>query len=203
MTRFTMTSGLRKAAVASAGFVLAAAGVLASTGPASAGTTLKVNYPVTGSTLIKAANFNLALGPGTLASKVNLAAGTFTATLSLPNATGSFNELGIVPVTATTEFINKGKTTGTIDPTTGAISSTSNIVLKLISVSIAGIPVPVGNKCESATPATIQVDSQPGFSILAGGNLAGTYTIPPFANCGLATPVLNLTIPGSGNTITL
>ena len=45
--------------------------------------------------------------------------------------------------------------------------------------------------------------SQPGFDILNGGNLAGTYTIPPFANCGLTTTVLNLTIPGPGNTIAL
>ena len=45
--------------------------------------------------------------------------------------------------------------------------------------------------------------SQPGFDILNGGNLAGTYTIPPFANCGLVTGLLNLTIPGPGNTITL
>ena len=38
--------------------------------------------------------------------------------------------------------------------------------------------------------------SQPGFNILNGGNLAGTYTIPPFANCGLVTGLLNLTILG-------
>jgi hypothetical protein len=36
-----------------------------------------------------------------------------------------------------------------------------------------------------------------------GGSLSGTYTIPPFAHCELLTPVLNLTVPGPGNTITL
>ncbi len=68
---------------------------------------------------------------------------------------------------------------------------------------MAGLPVPVGTSCKSATPTTVSVTSQPGFSIVKGGNLNGTYTIPPFANCGLETPVLNLTIPGPGNTITL
>lgn len=41
------------------------------------------------------------------------------------------------------------------------------------------------------------------FSVITGGNLTGTYTIPKFQNCLLATPLINLTVPGSGNTITL
>lgn len=49
----------------------------------------------------------------------------------------------------------------------------------------------------------VQLTSQKGFNVLKGGNLAGTYTIPPFANCGLTTPVINLTLTGPGNTITL
>jgi hypothetical protein len=36
-----------------------------------------------------------------------------------------------------------------------------------------------------------------------GGVLNGTYTIPRFTHCLLATPLINLTIPGAGNTITL
>jgi hypothetical protein len=40
-------------------------------------------------------------------------------------------------------------------------------------------------------------------NVLNGGTLAGTYTIPPFAHCGLATFLINLTLPGPGNTISL
>jgi hypothetical protein len=47
------------------------------------------------------------------------------------------------------------------------------------------------------------VTSQPGFNVLSGGTLAGTYTIPRFAHCGLATLLINLTLPGPGNTISL
>jgi len=39
--------------------------------------------------------------------------------------------------------------------------------------------------------------------ILKGGNLSDAYTIPGFANCGLETLLINLAVPGSGNTITL
>jgi hypothetical protein len=41
------------------------------------------------------------------------------------------------------------------------------------------------------------------FTIGGGGPVSGTYTIPPFANCFLETLVINLTIPGPGNTISL
>jgi hypothetical protein len=75
--------------------------------------------------------------------------------------------------------------------------------MQIVSLSIAGIPVPIGPACESSTPAAIKVASQPGFNILKGGNLAGTYAIPQFANCGLVTPLINVTLTGPGNTITL
>lgn len=196
-------SGLRKVAVGSAAGLLAVAGVIASTGSASADTSLTVKYAVTGSTNLAAPNASLPLGPGHLISTVDLTTGALTATLKLPEATGSFKELGLVPVTATAKLINDGPTTGQVDPTTGAVTTTSMITMKIVSLIVAGISMPVGNSCETSTPVTVQVASQPGFSIVGGGNLAGTYTIPSFANCGLDTLLINLTLPGPGNTITL
>ena len=83
--------------------------------PASASTKLHAKYKVTGSTYIKAPNFTLSLGPGKLSATVNTRTGKLTATLTLPNATGSFKQLGIIPVTATTQFINDGPTTGKVN----------------------------------------------------------------------------------------
>jgi hypothetical protein len=136
-------------------------------------------------------------------SRVNLTTGAVTASLRLAPATGSFKELGVVPVTATVAFIQNGPTTGTVDLNTGAVTTMSNITLQITSLSVSGLPVPVGPACESATPAAVSLASQPGFSILNGGTVSGTYTIPRFAHCGLITPVLNLTITGPGNTISL
>jgi hypothetical protein len=203
MNRLLRTRAARGATVtALAGFLTA---VVVATTPAlaSAGTTLTVRYPVNGSTFIKAANATVTLGPGTLRSKVNLTTGKVTASLNLPPATGSFKELGLVPVTATVAFIQDGPTTGKVDLNTGAVTTMSNITLQITSLSVSGLPVPVGPACESATPASVSLASQPGFSIVNGGTVSGTYTIPPFANCGLITPVLNLTITGPGNTISL
>ena len=71
------------------------------------------------------------------------------------------------------------------------------MTLRIVDLKVAGIDMPVSDSCETSTPGTVKVASQPGFNILKGGNLAGTYTIPQFANCELETTLINLTIPGS------
>jgi len=164
---------------------------------------IHAKYKVTGSTFLKAPNATLPLGPGTLAANLNPGTGKIKATLTMPDATLTFKQLGLIPVTATTRFISNGPTTGKLNINTGAVTTTSHITLQIVSLSVAGLPIPVGPSCESSAPAVIRVASQPGFNILKGGNLAGTYTIPQFANCGLVTPLINVTLTGSGNTITL
>ena len=202
MNRFVRLPGRGVAAMAIAG-LLALATIAATPAAASAATVIKVRYPVNGSTFIKAANATVTLGPGALRSRVNLSNGNVTASLNLPPATGSFTELGLIPVTATVVFIQNGPTTGKVDLNTGAVTTSSSITLQITGLSVSGLPVPVGPACESATPASVSLASQPGFSIVNGGTVSGTYTVPPFAGCGLITPVLNLTIPGPGNTISL
>jgi hypothetical protein len=202
MIRSIRITGLRRAVAAAAG-LLAVAGVLASGGAASAGTTLTLRYPVTGTTHLATPNADVHLGPGHLTATANLKTDAITATLTLPNATGSFNELGLVPVTATVKLINDGPTTGTVNPGTGAVTTTSKITMRIVDLKVAGVDTPVGSACQTARPVSVTVSSRPGFGILSGGSLAGTYTIPQFANCGLETPLINLTVPGAGNSITL
>lgn len=193
----------RYAAMIGAATLLPGGVLIASSGVASATTTLHATYKVTGSTFIKAPNFTMALGPGKLAAVVSLTTGAIKATLTLPDATGSFLQGGLIPVTATTRFINDAPTTGKLNLTTGAVQTTSKITLRIVSLSVAGLPVPVGDSCETSSPVVVPVKSLPGFNALLGGKLAGSYTIPQFQHCELATPLINLTLPGSGNTITL
>jgi hypothetical protein len=185
--------------------VLGAGATLAATAsPASASTNVHASYRVTGSTYIKAPNFTLELGPGKLRSTVNLKTGKLTASLTLPDATGSFEQYGIIPVTATTQFINNGPTTGRVNLSTGAVRSKSKITLRIVSLTVAGIGVPVGNACQTKNAVVVRLTSQPGFNVLKGGKLTGGYTIGDFSGCGLvARTLINLTIPGSGNTINL
>jgi hypothetical protein len=183
--------------------VVAAVAVVTSSGAAAAGDTLTITYPVSGSTYVAAPGATLPLGPGKLTSTVDLETGDLTATITLPNATGSFNEFGLIPVTATAQLINDGPTTGTLNLSTGAVQTTSNITMRLVSLSVAGLPVPLGPVCQTAQPVVVSLASQPGFNVLKGGVVSGTYTLPQFANCGLATLLINLTLPGPNNTISL
>jgi hypothetical protein len=203
MNRLVSPPVLRRVSVTALTGLAAAALVAASTGAASAASSLTIKYPVTGSTVIKSVNAHVALGPGTLKSTVNLGTGKVSATLTLPPATASFKQFGLIPVTATTAFNQVGKATGTVNLNTGAVTTKASINIQVTKLSVAGLPVPVGKSCQTASPVQVTVKSQKGFSIVNGGNLAGTYTIGKFAHCGLVTGLLNLTIPGSGNTITL
>jgi hypothetical protein len=200
----------RRLALLAASAAAAVAGIAAAT-PALASpaaptapsdSTVSVSYPVTGSTFIKAIGSTIDLGPGTLSTTADLTTSTLTGTLTLPPATGSFKELGLIPVTATTEMIQDGTATGTVNFTTNAVTTTATDTIKLTSLKVAGVAIFVGPSCETS-PATIAVSSQAGFNVLNGGTLSGTYTIPPFAHCGLATLLINLTLPGPGNTISL
>ena len=203
MNRLLRTRASRGATVTALAGLVAAFTIAAAPAASAADTVVKVKYPVHGSTFLKAPNATINLGPGTLRAKVDLNTGAVTAGLNLPPATGSFKEFGLIPVTATAAFIQNGPTTGKVDLSTGAVTTTSKITLQITNLSVAGLPVPVGPACESATPASITLTSQPGFSIVNGGKVSGTYTVPPFAHCGLTTPLLNLTIAGPGNTLTL
>jgi hypothetical protein len=199
--RLTLLAASAAAAVAGiAAATPALASPAAPTAPSDS--TVSVSYPVTGSTFIKAIGSTIDLGPGTLSTTADLTTSTLTGTLTLPPATGSFKELGLIPVTATTEMIQDGTATGTVNFTTNAVTTTATDTIKLTSLKVAGLPIPVGPSCETS-PATIAVSSQAGFSVLNGGTLSGTYTIPRFAHCGLATLLINLTLPGPGNTISL
>ena len=190
-------------ATLAAGATIAVAAGPASASTASAAAKLHATYKVTGSTYIKAPNFTLSLGPGKLSSTVNTSTGKLTATLSMPNATGSFEQLGIIPVTSTTQFINDGPTTGKLNLRTGGVRTKSKITLRIVSLTVAGLNVPVGNSCETKQPVVVRLASKPGFNAIDGGTVAGDYTIGDFWHCGLATLLINQTIPGSGNTITL
>jgi hypothetical protein len=194
---------IRRAATVFVTGLTAAATVMLSTGPAMADTIIKAKYKVTGTTFIKKANFTLTLTPGTLNSNVNADTGKLTGTLTLPNATAKFKQLGLVPVTAVTQFINDGQTTGTLNLDTGAVKTTSKVTLRIVKLTVGGLPQLVGKHCQTSKPAVITVNSQKDFNVLQGGHLSGTYTIPPFANCLLDTLLINLTLPGPGNTISL
>ncbi len=192
----------RLAALTAGTSLLAAAGIAASAGGASADTVLHAHYALTGTTFIKKLDTTVNLGSGTLAATVDLTTRASSSRLTLPPATVSVRELGVVPVTATTEMIQDGAATGTVNLRTNTITSTASVILKITDLTIFGVSVPVGDGCQTV-PFSVTLRSDRGFTVRGGGPLAGSYAIPAFRHCGLSTVLLNLTIPGPGNTLTL
>ncbi|MBA9004304.1 MULTISPECIES: hypothetical protein [Thermomonospora] len=202
MSHQTGSSWMRRTAATAAVGLTAAAGIVAMSGTAYADT-LRVDYPVTGTTYLASTNSTMTLGPGVLKSELDLTTADLTADLELPPAQGQFKQFGVIPVSVTTTFIPEGKTVGKVDQLTGKVTSTSKVTLQLSNLKVAGIPTPVGSHCKTEEPVTISVTSGDDWSIIDGGTLSGTYSIPDFEHCLLATPLINLTVPGDGNTITL
>ncbi|MFI1092190.1 hypothetical protein [Streptomyces sp. NPDC020917] len=189
---------LHAAAVAAVAFGL----VATSTGAAQA-VSLHIDYPVSGTTYVKGAGSSMPLGPGQLSSTLDSDTWTVTAATSLPDATLKFWTLDLIPVTAKVQFVEAQPTVGTIDPYTGALSTTSYFTIKIKQLIVAGIPQLIGDSCQTESPAVIPLTSGADWGVIKGGTLSGTYTIPNFHNCILEAPLINLIVPGAGNTISL
>jgi hypothetical protein len=161
------------------------------------------NYDVTkGTSTIKKLNSSLPLGPGKLVVDLDGATGNFTSTIDLPPAQSNFKLFNALPGTATVTLHQTGPITGTL--VDGVVTSHANVTIQLSDIKVIGfIPLLVGDKCMTKTPAAIELHSAPDFNPLDGGDLLATYTIPEFANCNLATGILNGLIPGPDNTISL
>ena len=199
MSRFDRTT--RRLAVAGGALALAAI-------PAAAhASTLNVTYDATGTSHVAKTNSDIALGPTTLSLALESADGSFTGHLKIPTATNTFRAVGLLPVSANVDFVEAAPVTGKLNRvgTTISIASTASYYIKLSNVKVLGLPAFAGNYCQTEAPVSIPANTPDGevFSITKGGNLAGSFTIGNFENCGLNTLLINLLIPGAGNTAEL
>ena len=193
-------SRVRKLALLAVGTVVGLAGALVGAGTASAAA-INVTYDVTGTTHIKKTDSDIALGPGALKSSLDLSTAVLTSDLTLPTAHSKFDALGFLPTSADIDFLPDGPAVGTVSAT--QITATAKVTIRVHNVWSGGIPVIVGSNCKTEVPATISLVSQPGFTVLGGGDLAGNYTMPDLDNCLLVTGLLNALIAGPDNDITL
>ena len=103
-------------------------------------------------------------------------------------------------------FIAAGPVTGRVfSNPQPQVKATAKYTIKLSNVTVGGLPAFVGDSCQTSAPVTIPVATPKGqvFDIAVGGTVKGTYTIGQFANCGLTTSLINMLVPGAGNTVTL
>ncbi|HEY1737318.1 MAG TPA: hypothetical protein VGI86_01330 [Acidimicrobiia bacterium] len=162
------------------------------------GTGIAFVYNITASTHIKKLNEDVTIKGGVMKATVDIATGKLTGSLTLPPATVTTTEAGLPVLTATFDMKEAKPVTGKINFSTFKVTATSVFNILITKATAGPIPVNlVGNKCATATPVSVTMSGKASFT--GPSTFTGSYTIPQFANCSLATPVLNQLIPGPGN----
>lgn len=196
-TEYTLTVVANDAA----GNIAKSAPVTAKTEAEDPGEIVERSYGLSGSSYIKAADGRVSLSGG-IDAALNLATGEYQADLLLKPTTGNFPIFGFIPATARIAFEPQGKTIGSLTGD-GKLTSHSAVTIKLPRVSVVGFPVSTSSACQTVEPAQIDLASSGLFDPLAGGALAGSYTIPKLTGCGKYTSWISAFTAGPGNTVTI
>ena len=176
--------------------------VTVKTKPAETGT-VDYAYALKGSTTLKTLTKGTLGLSGSIAAKLKLADGSFEADLTLADTSGRLVAAGFLPVTAKVGFAPSGKTTGSL--VDGVLKTNSKVRIKVKEVKLFGaIPLAGGNNCQTKQLSDINLQStQPEFSPLVGGPIAGTYKISDLNGCGPLGGLVSPLTAGGGNTIAL
>jgi hypothetical protein len=167
--------------------------------PADASSGFNVVYKLTATTHIKKLNQDVTIKNGVMNATVDLATGKLGGHLTLPPATVTTYEAGIVPITATFLMKEAKPISGKVNFANLHVTATSVFNILIKSAYVGGVPVNiVGSSCTTSSPVSVTMSGTASFT--APSTFTGIYTIPDFANCSLATTVLNQLIPGPGNT---
>lgn len=182
---------------------------LSAQGDDGSSNTIPFLLDINGDTQIAASGSSLPL-TGTIDADLELATGMFNADLSIDPTSGSFpilKGLSHLKAYAQVEFEQVEQTTGTLQ--NGVLTSKSTLYVKvpMVYAKIFGFKLPLGggSECKTMDPVTINMQTPDGesFQPASGGNLTGSYTLPPLQHCGALTDILNLYLAGPSNSIDL
>ena len=198
-----VTRSLIRAGFAAVAAAFAVAG--ASAVPAQAWTADAIaNIDLT--TTIKKMNQTTTYPTGTFVGVLDSDKRTIVGAATIPAGTSRL-KIGALPLAdVTTKVTQVGQSTTdiTFDGWDWVLHTTQQVSVQIVSIRPVGLGINlVGNSCKTA-PFTQTLDGR--FHVTGTGPgtaydywMTGTYTLPSFANCGLSTLMINLSIPGPGN----
>ncbi|MDX1589301.1 MAG: choice-of-anchor D domain-containing protein [Oleiphilaceae bacterium] len=175
-------------------------------------TIVEVTQTIVGETFIAASGGTLDLN-GSIDAALNLGDLTLTGDLHLDPTEGTFSISDFflfraLRATAEVEFEQAEKVVGYLDGDDIHATSVVWVKVKSVDLGIWGVRLfglGGGEECMTSEPVVIELSNPEGeaFEPLVGGNLEGTYELPPLENCGSLTSTLNDFMSGPGNTINL
>ncbi|WP_158842151.1 hypothetical protein [Saccharothrix deserti] len=160
---------------------------------------VKIKYKVEVVTRLARLQSDLAIGPGTFDAEIDFEDGTITGVLWLPPAYGYFVVFGFVPTTSRVDLIPAGEGAGRIQD--GQVKINVKVFVKLGEVAVDRQPLDVGQTCQTAEPASIDLEGPFGLDRMV---LKGVYPIPSFGGCQgreRLDPLMTGLVSGPGNTI--
>jgi hypothetical protein len=182
--------------------VLATFGLATAPAAGAADVIIPISWNVNASTHLKNLNLDVTVPPGTFTGTVDLTTGALQGTLNLPPASKTISFIGIPLATATFAMSPTGPITGHVDLTTMTASVSSSFGFSITSATLTLFPWLnlVGKSCRGVSPIAVNMSGP--VSLTGASTFSSTYTIPKLTGCGLATSLLNLVVPSSGNTFT-
>ena len=173
---------------------------------ASAASLPFTNWNLSGTLTVKKLNQSVTLPAGSrFNGSVDLSTGALTGDVTIPEFTTRFRVLGL-PVDATLDLVEAGPATGhvTLGSPNITIDGTSALTIKIGRLSSPLLPLNLaGGFCQTSSPASLPLHYVGPLDLASGFTFSGTTTIPPLEHCGLATPLLNTLMAGSGNPFTV
>jgi hypothetical protein len=156
---------------------------------------IPLNETVNASTTLAKLHQTVTVPPGTFKGSINMTTSTLTGNLVLPPASTTVSLAGVGLAKATFTLSPVSPVIGMIDLKTLAVTATARFNVLVVSVEPLSLPINlVGNTCGTSQPVSVTYSGT--FSLKTASTFSDTYTIPPLSHCGLATPALNLVIPG-------
>lgn len=171
-----------------------------SAAPASADTTLPINWNVNATTHIKTLNMDVVVPQGTFNGGFDLNDGSLTGNLSLPPASKSIDLFGMPIASTTFAMTQSGPITGHVDlaAMTATVHTSFNFAITKATLSFLPWLNLVGRSCRGTAPINVTLSGP--VNLAGTSSFNATYTLPKLTGCGILTSILNLVIPGPGNT---
>jgi hypothetical protein len=197
---------LRRALIAAAAtLTVTLGGVLIAAGPASADPVIPVDFNnVTGTTFLAKPMVTSQIPTSVINTQIDLGTGKLTGQAHIPDITVKLNILNI-GVTSTVAIVPAADLTGTVDFTNQKLSTTTTFTIAVKNVHLDALPNVnlVTQGCTTSKVSSATLTNTGAIDIFNGTEVTGTFSVPSFTHCGLATPLLTLLLSGGNNVLTL